>query len=131
MLGKIDETKFSREIVARKRRNRKILLYTVVLSVLMSFFYKNYLKLEVLKYEQSVSMNKEMIVVNNSFLARNGNFYSDEQYLKQHDRLNKEWEREQGGIKFYGKSEGARQEHYTISAHETSESGVSYRGESR
>lgn len=131
MSGKIDKKKFSKETIARKKRNRKYLAYSVFLAIIMTFIYKNYTKLAELKYEKAVSMEKEKIVVNNSFLARNEKFYLDEIYLRDRTFLEKEWEKEHRGVKFYGKPEIKKQEYYTAAAHESSETESDYRGGSR
>lgn len=131
MSGKIDKKKFSKETIVRKKRNRKYLAYSVFLAIIMTFIYKNYTKLAELKYEKAVSMEKEKIVVNNSFLARNEKFYLDEIYLRDRTFLEKEWEKEHRGVKFYGKPEIKKQEYYTAAAHESSETESDYRGGSR
>lgn len=104
----MDEKKRKDEMIKRRKirqRNRKYLFYTTVFIAINIFTYSYYGKTEKLKEEKQNIINSEIFSVNRSFLDRKELFYKDEEYLKNHTFLKKEWEREYKGVKFYGKSE--------------------------
>ncbi|MGL4254024.1 MAG: hypothetical protein ACRCR2_08275 [Fusobacteriaceae bacterium] len=106
----------------RKKRNRKLLLYTLIFSVVTFFTHSYYLKIAELKEKKKEIVNREIFSVEKSFLNREEFFYKDKEYLKNHAFLKKEWESEYEGVKFYGKSESKGQKYNLASTYETAKS---------
>ncbi|MGL4403355.1 MAG: hypothetical protein ACRCTS_06515 [Fusobacteriaceae bacterium] len=110
------------KILKRKKRNRKTLFYTLVFLGVTFFTHSYYLKIVEARESKKDIINSEIFSVNNSFLSREEFFYSDEEYLKKHTFLKKEWESEYEGVKFYGKSESKEQKYNLASTYETPKS---------
>lgn len=110
------------KILKRKKRNRKLLLYTFLFFIATFFTQGYWKKIEELREAKKEVIDSEMFSVDNSFLNREEFFYKDEEYLKKHAFLKKEWEAEYEGVKFYGKSESKGQKYNLASTYETSKS---------
>lgn len=118
----MDEKILKRKKIDIRKRNRKYLLYTLILIGVTFFTHSYYLKIAELKVEKKNIMNGEIFAINRSFREREEFFYRDENYLKYHSSLKKEWEIESEGVKFYGKSEAKEQEYNLASTYESTKS---------
>lgn len=107
------------EILKRKKRNRKILLYSVIFIGITTMTHKYYGKTQELIAKKSEIINGEIFSVNRSFLEREKAFYKDEEYKRKHSLLKKEWEREYEGVKFHGQSESKEQKYNLASTYES------------
>lgn len=107
------------KILKRKKRNRKLLLYIFLFSIVAFFTQGYWEKISELREAKKEVINSEMFSVDNSFLNREEFFYRDEDYLKKHAFLKKEWEAEYEGVKFYGKSESKEQKYSLASTNES------------
>ncbi|MGL5963369.1 MAG: hypothetical protein ACRCZ9_03020 [Fusobacteriaceae bacterium] len=101
----------NKNILKRKKKNRKIITFMFIFFVINFFTYNYYLKLVELKKQKNEVKSSEIFLVSKSFLNREEFFYKDKEYLKNHSILKKEWETEYEGVKFYGQSESKEQKY--------------------
>ncbi|MGL6065087.1 MAG: hypothetical protein ACRC0S_08395 [Fusobacteriaceae bacterium] len=96
---KIIRNKNTISLKTKQKNRRKALLFLFSLVFLgMSLFYIN----EIIKFkdEKKLNINKNMFLLEESFLLRKYDFYKDENYLKKYEFLKKNWLKNTGGIKF-------------------------------
>ena len=74
-----------------------LLLNLFIFFISASFFYKASKLFEIRRKK----INKEIFLINDSFLVRKEGFYTDKIYLKKEKDLNKKWSNSSEGVIFY------------------------------
>ena len=74
-----------------------LVLNLLIFFISAIYFYKTSKLFEIRRKK----INKEMFLINDSFLIRKEGFYTDKIYLKKEKMLNKNWSNNSEGVIFY------------------------------
>ncbi|MGL5124250.1 MAG: hypothetical protein ACRC6K_08900 [Fusobacteriaceae bacterium] len=97
--NEIKKNKNTISLKTKQKNRRKVLIFFFSIVLLgMSIFYTN----EIIKFKnaEKLNINKNMFLLEESFLIRKFDFYTDKNYLKKYEFLKKNWFKQTGGIEF-------------------------------